>query len=81
MVGPVGTQPHVRQNTRGPGLELAVFDYGEADPSDCQGGIIDPDSALDGSRIERIGQVAGLGSFDLFNVFEWSGIATIVAGP
>ena len=81
MIRPVRTPPHFRQNARWTGFEFAVFDDGEADSSDCQGCIIDPDSTLDWSRIERVGQMAGLCSLDFLDVFDGSGVAAIMAGP
>ena len=81
MVGPVGPPAPVRQDTRRAGLEFAVLQDGEADPSDRQSGIIYADPASNRSRVEWIGQVAGLCPFNLFYVFDGSGVTAVITGP
>ncbi len=80
MIRAIRPPSSVGEKALRPCLEFAVFNDGEADAADSQGSVIDADSTFDGSRIKGIGKVAGLGSFNLFYVFNGGGITAIMAG-
>ena len=68
------------QRTVWAGLELAVFENGEADAAPVQHGEIDADAALDGRGIHRVGQMPRLGALDGLHVFDRHEITAVIAG-
>ena len=60
-----------------PGLELAILDNGKAYTPPIQMSVIGSDTPLDGRRVVRVGQMAGLSTLHLLDVFDGHGISTV----
>ncbi len=66
--------------TIGTRFELAVLDDCKTYSAKCQGCVVNADTSLYWSWVVRVGQMAGLGPFNLFDVFERRSVPSIMTG-
>ena len=73
----VGARSLFGHSACGTGFKLAVFQNGKVDIAPIQVGEIDTNALTNLSRIDRIGKMAGLGTFDFLDIDPGLGVATV----